>query len=170
MGIRKYLFWKNNEGIRSYKVTQKGTFELMKPSGNDVFTDGEWEDFFIWFNKNAAITEDEYIDFCFLSEDRIDSPLLVYNYSKKSSWDKKEVTLFCEKFIHEDTYEIVYSEDKSFICQNSNISDKGIIKKMFLKCIPEFSDETKEIIETGSVETSIVNRYFIDKLNEIKKK
>ena len=38
---------------------------------------------------------------------------------------------------------------------------------MFLKCIPEFSVETKEKIDTGSEETSLVNRFFIDRLKEL---
>ena len=84
MGIRKYLFWKSEDGIRTYKVTQKGTFELMKPSGKDVFPGGEWTAFFTWFHKSAVITEDEFIDFCFLSEDKIESPLLEYSTSSKS--------------------------------------------------------------------------------------
>ena len=167
MGIRKYLFWKSEDGIRTYKVTQKGTFELMKPSGKDVFLGGEWTAFFTWFHKNAAITEDEFIDFCFLSDDKIESPLLEYSTSFKSSWDKQEISAFCDKYIHADTYEILYSEDKSFVCQIGNVLDRKNVKKMFLKCIPEFSVETKEKIDAGSEETSLVNRFFIERLKEL---
>ena len=167
MVIRKYLFWKNEDGIRTYKVTQKGTFELMKPSGKDVFEDGEWTKFSSWFQKSAAITEDEYIDFCFLSEEKIESPLLNYSYTSKSSWDKQEISVFCEKYIHADTYEVFFSEDKSFVCQSGNVLDKKSVKKIFLKCIPEFSLETKEKIDTGSEDTSLLNRFFIDRLKEL---
>lgn len=167
MAIRKYLFWKNQDGIRTYKVTQKGTFELLKPSGKNVFEENDWTKFFSWFHKSAAITEDEYIDFCFLSDDKIESPLLDYSSSSKSSWDKQEIGIFCEKYIHVDTYEIYYAEDKSFVCQSGNVLDKNKVKRMYLKCIPEFSVETKEKIETGSEETSLVNRFFIDRLKEL---
>lgn len=167
MGIRKYLFWKSGDGIRTYKVTQKGTFELMKPSGKDVFVDGEWTRFFTWFYKNAAITEDECIDFCFLSDEKIESPLLDYSPTPKSSWDKQEINTFFEKYIHADTYEVFFSDDKSFVCQSGNMLNKKNVKKIFLKCIPEFSVETKEKIDTGSEETSLLNKFFIDRLKEL---
>ena len=54
MGIRKYLFWKSEDGIRTYKVTQKGTFELMKPSGKDVFPGGEWTVFFTMVSQERS--------------------------------------------------------------------------------------------------------------------
>jgi hypothetical protein len=167
MGIRKYLFWKNKDGIRTYKVTQNETFDLMKPSGRDVFTDGEWASFFTWFHKNAAITEDEFIDFCFLSEDTMEFPLLEYNPSFKSSWDKQEINLFCNRYICSDTYEVYYSEDKSFIYQSGNVFDKKKVKKLFLKCIPEFSIELEEEMKVCSDETSLINRFYIDRLNEL---
>ena len=165
MAIRKYLFWKSKDGIRTYKVTQKGTFELMKPSGKDVFEDIDWTAFFSWFHKHAAITDDEYIDFCFLSDEKIESPLLDYCSTSKSSWDKQEIGIFCEKYIHAETYEIMYSENESFVYQSGNVLNK--VRKMYLKCIPEFSIETKEKIDTGSEETSLVNRFFIDRLKEL---
>ena len=167
MAIRKYLFWKNQYGIRTYKVTQKGTFELLKPSGKDVFEDADWKNFFSWFHKSAAITEDEYIDFCFLSDEKIEFPLLDYSSSSKSSWDKQEIGIFCEKNIQADTYEIFYAEDMSFVCQSGNVLDEKNVKRMYLKCIPEFSVEAKEKVDMGSKETSLVNRFFIDKLKEL---
>ena len=45
--------------------------------------------------------------------------------------------------------------------------DKNKASKMYLKCIPEFSVETKKKIDTGSEETSLVNRFFIDRLKEL---
>lgn len=167
MAIRKYLFWKSKDGIRTYKVTQKGTFELMRPSGRDVFEDVDWTTFFSWFHKSASITDDDYIDFCFLSDEKIVSPLLDYSSSSKSSWDKQEIGIFCDKYLHVDTYEILYSENERFVCQSGNVLDKNKIRKMYLKCIPEFSIETKEKIDTGSEETSLVNRFFIDRLKEL---
>ena len=70
---------------------------LLKPSGKDVFEEVDWVKFFSWFHKSAAITDDEYIDFCFLSDEKIESPLLEYNSSVKSSWDKQEIGIFCHK-------------------------------------------------------------------------
>lgn len=167
MGVRKYLFWMCQDGIRTYKVTQKGTFELMRPSGKDVYSDRNLTKFFTWFHKSAAITEDEFIDFCFLSDIEIESPLLNYTTSSKSSWDKQEIRIFCEKYINADAYEVCYDKEKSFVCQNSNVFDKKNVKKIFLKCIPEFSVEMKEKIDMGSEETSLVNRFFIDRLKEL---
>ena len=37
MAVRKYLFWKGQEGIKTYKVVAKGKFELLKPYGNEYF-------------------------------------------------------------------------------------------------------------------------------------
>lgn len=167
MAVRKYLFWKCEDGIRTYKVTQKGTFELMRPSGRDVFPDRDLTKFFTWFHKSAAITEDEFIDFCFLSEEEIESPLLNYSSTLTSSWDKQEISVFCEKYITSNTYEVVYAENKSFVCQNGNVFDKKNVKKLFVKCIPEFSIETKEKIDTGSEETCLLCRYYYDELKEL---
>lgn len=172
MSVRKYLFWMNPEGIRTYKVTQKGTFELMKPLGKDVYPTGNIKSFCEWFNRSAAITEDEYIDFCFLSDSEIKSSLFECEYatSIKSSWDKQEINIFCEKYLNTKTYEVFYAEDKSFVCQAGNVYDKKNIKKLYIKCIPEFSIETKEKVESGSEETSLINQFFIDKLKELDKK
>ena len=169
MSVRKYLFWMNQEGIRTYKVTQKGTFELMKPSGKDVYSGSNIKNFYEWFHKSAAITEDEYIDFCFLSDSEIKSALFDCDYaaSTKSSWDKQEIEIFCDKYMNVKTYEVFYAEDKSFICQSGNVYDKKDIKKLYMKCVPEFSIETKEKVEAGSEETSVVNLYFIEKLKSL---
>lgn len=170
MIVRKYLFWKCEEGIRTYKVTKEGEFNVLKPSGRDVFTDGKWNEFFKWFNKSAAITDDEFIDFCFLVDKKSDLPLsdLDYTLNTKSSWDKKEICLFIEKNINAELFEVFYSDEECFVVQNGNIFDDKNVKKMFLKCMPEFSMETKEVNDVGSEETSVVNRYFMDLLNEIR--
>ena len=167
MAVRKYLFWKSEDGIRTYKVTKGNTYELLHPLGRDIFPEKNLTDFFSWFHKSAAITEDEYIDFCFLSDEEIESPLLEYSSSSKSSWDKKEISMFCEKYISTNTCEVIYEKSKSFICQIGNVLDKRNVKKIFLKCIPEFSIDTEEKIDEGSEETSLVNRFFIEKLKEL---
>ncbi len=167
MNVRKYLFWMNDVGIKTYKVTKKGTFELLKPAGRESYTDKDLEKFCSWFHKEAAITDDEFIDFCFLSVSPIESPLFDYNVSTKSSWDKQEISIFCDKYIGVENYKIYYEEDKCFVCQNGNVLDKKSIKTLYLKCIPEFSIETEERIDPGSEETSLVNRFFIEKLKEL---
>lgn len=90
-----------------------------------------------------------------------------YSSSSKSSWDKQEIGIFCDKYIHADTYEIMYSENESFVCQSGNVINRKHVNRMYLKCIPEFSVETKEKIDTGSEETSLVNRFFLDRLKEL---
>lgn len=167
MSVRKYLFWMNQDGIRTFKVTQKGTFELMKPAGKDVYSEKDITKFFSWFHKSAAITEDESIDFCFLSDSEVESPLLNYSTSSKSSWDKQEISIFCEEFINTESYEVFYGKDKSFVCQNGNVLDKKNVRKLYIKCIPEFSIVTKQKDNAGSEETSLLNRYFIDRLKEL---
>lgn len=37
MAVRKYLFWKGQEGIKTYKVVAKGKFELLRPYGKEYF-------------------------------------------------------------------------------------------------------------------------------------
>ena len=167
MDIRKYLFWKNENGIYAYKVIKKGIFELMKPYGKNAFEDSEWIKFFSWFYKTAAITDDEYIDFCFISNDIIELPILDYSSSTVSSWNKEEIKLFCNQYGPAETYEMIYSDNKSFICQSGNVLDKNKIKKLYLKCIPEYIDESKIELDTGTEETSIVNKYFIESLKGI---
>ncbi len=165
--IRKYLFWIDNKGIKAYKVINKGCFAPMKPQGKEYFPSTDLKQFFKWFNMAAAITEDEFIDFCFLSEINIESPLLSYTSSSKSSWDKEEIYMFCEKYMESNSYKIFYNDNDCIVNQTGNIYDKDNVKKLFLKCIPEFSIEASEEIVTGKVETSFLNRYFIDKLKEL---
>lgn len=170
MSVRKYLFWESKDGIRTYKVIQNGTFELMHPLGKDIFSERNWEKFFqSWFLGSAAITEDEFIDFCFLSDTPITSPVLDYNYNtaNKSSWNKEEIGIFFEKYINANRCEVFYAENKSFQCQKGNLLNNNGIKKMFVKCIPEFSLELTEKIKPGTEETSLLCRYFKDNLKKL---
>lgn len=64
-------------------------------------------------------------------------------------------------------FEVCYAVNESFVCQNGNVLDKRNVRKMFMKCIPEFSIATKEKIDVGSEETSLVNRFFIERLKEL---
>ncbi len=166
MSVRKYLFWMTNTGIKTYKVTQKGEFELLKPAGKTMFDGCDLNQFFAWFHKSAAITEDEFIDFCFLSEEQMESPLLEYSYAKNSSWDKQEIAMFCEKYLNITNYEVFYRENQRFVCQSSDILKKENIKKLYVKCIPEFSIDEKEKNNTSSEETSLLCKYYLDKLKE----
>lgn len=168
MKVRKYLFWFCRDGIRTYKVSGKGSFELVKPLGNDYFRGHDLTSFSEWFQKYASITADEYIDFCFLSDQKIESRLLKYSTREKSSWDKTEISTFCAKHIPASIYEFIYDEGKSFVCQNGNVYDSGNVRKMYVKCVPEFSVETKERVDEGSPETSMLNRYYMDRLKELR--
>lgn len=170
MSIRKYLFWITKDGIQTYKVSQRGIFELVKFKGEKTYNEGDFAKFVTWFQKNAAITEDEYIDFCYLSDEETLSPLFSYPSSKKSSWDRHEIGLFCNQYINVDNYEVIYDTDKSFVCQTGNIFDKSKVKELYIKCVPEFSIDTPNIIETGSEETSLINRFFMDRLKELSEK
>ena len=133
MEIRKYLFWMTDKGIQTYKVTKKGTYELVRFKGEDRYADTDISKFVAWFNKNASITEDEYIDFCYLSDKPVESPLFNYSTKKKSSWDKSEISIFCDKYINVSNYEVVVDEKHSFVCQSGNILDKDKLIKVFSK-------------------------------------
>lgn len=167
MEIRKYLFWMTAKGIQTYKVTQKGTFKLVYFKGEERYTDTDITKFIKWFNKYASITEDEYIDFCYLSDHPIDSSLFQYKTKEKSSWDKKEISIFCAKYMNIASYEIVIDAENSFVCQTGNLTDGDKITKIYLKCLPEFSLDTVERIDPGSEETSLLSKYFIERLKEI---
>lgn len=160
------MFWMSEQGIQTYKVTNEGTFELIKFKGEERYTDNDISKFVIWFNKNASIAEDEYIDFCYLSDKPVVSTLFEHNIKAKSSWDKKEISIFCDKYINVANYEVIVDEERNFICQSGNLLNNSELKKIYLKCVPEFSMDTVEKIEQGSQETSLVNKYFIDMLKE----
>lgn len=169
MEVRKYLFWMNKYGIKTYKVTQKGTFELVRFKGEDICTENDISKFYTWFQKNASIAEDEYIDLCYLSDRPVESPVFQHGTKEKSSWDKQEISIFCEKYLNIGSFEVIVDERNKFVCQSGNILDENDVKKIYLKCMPEFSMETEEKIEKGSEKTSLVNRYFIDLLRELDK-
>lgn len=170
MEIRKYLFWITDRGIQTYKVINQGKYELVRYKGEDIYTDTDLRKFAIWFNRNASITEDECIDFCYLSN-KPDN-FLSFNYSTKakSSWSKKEISFFCDKYIKADNYEVIVDDEQSFICQNGNLFDGDQIEKIYLKCVPEFSMEAVEKTVPVAEETSLVNKYFIDMLKELDEK
>ena len=166
MTVRKYLFWMDGDGIKTYKATEKGKFAVLRPAGREVYADTDFTRFFRWFQKSAAIAEDEFIDFCFLSEQPIEFALPEYLCSAKSSWDKPAVMDFCRLYLEFQNFEVFYSEEKSFVCQSGNVRDKNAVKSLFLKCIPEFCNDERETIDPVSEETSILNRYFIELLEK----
>lgn len=167
MEIRKYLFWMTKKGIQTYKVTSKGTFELIRFKGEDTYADTDLLKFVEWFNKMASIAGDEYIDFCYLSDTPVEFPAFTYGTKAKSSWDKQEISLFCNEYINIANYEVVVDDEHSFVCQSGNVFDKDKIKKIYLRCVPEFSFEITEKVDVESEETSLVNKYFIDMLREL---
>ena len=167
MSIRKYLFWITDSGIKTYKFLENGKFDMLKPNGSEIFPDTNLSVFLKWFHKSAAITSDENIDFCFLSDSLMESPELQYHTIAKSSWDKLEISMFCDQCIGLDNYKIYYTNTEYFVCQKSNIIDKTSIKEVYLKCVPEFSIDTKENVDMGNEETSLVNRYYMEWLKEL---
>lgn len=172
MEIRKYLFWITDKGIQTYRMTSKGDFELIKFKGEDTYTDTELLKFVEWFNKTASIAADEYIDFCYLSDRPFEFPKFSYGTQAKSSWNRHEISCFCDNYVGIENFEIVIDEEHRFTCQSGNIFNKDTIKRIFLKCIPEFVFEVEEITKTKSKpeKTSLVNQYFIDMLRELDKK
>lgn len=118
MEVRKYLFWMTDQGIKTYKMTGKGIFELVRFKGEDMYTDTDISAFVAWFDKNASITEDEYIDFCYLSDRPVKASFFNYGTKEKSSWNKSEIGIFCDKYINLANYEVIVNKDISFVCQS----------------------------------------------------
>lgn len=172
METRKYLFWITDKGIQTYKMTGKGDFELIKFKGEDIYTDTDFLKFMGWFNKAASIAADEYIDFCYLSDKPVEFPEFSYGTQAKSSWNSHEISHFCDDYVNIENFKIVIDEEHCFTCQSGNIFETDAIKKIYLKCIPEFVFEVQEGTKTESKieKTSLVNRYFIDMLRELDKK
>ena len=173
MSIRKYIFTINSEGIKTYKVISENEYELRKPNGMDYFPGKDINKFFQWFHRDAAITNEEKTDFCFLSETKLDnSPLSQYNSScsSASSWNKQKICDFCEKYLSLDSYKIVYDKDKCFMVQNTNVPDESKIKTLYLKCLPDFSMEIEDIVISNNNESSILWRFYNDKLQKIMNK
>lgn len=171
MEIRKYLFWMTDKGIKTYKTAGKGDFELIKFRGEDIYADSDLVKFAEWFNKMASIAADEYIDFCYLSDKPVDFPEVSYGTRAKSSWNRQEISLFCDRYVNIENYEIVIDAGHRFTCQSGNIYDESAIKRIYLKCVPEFVLESETVTKTdsGLGETSLVNKYFIDMLRELDK-
>lgn len=167
MAVRKYLFWMTDKGIRTYKVVGKNDYELVKFMGKEINPETNLDEFAKWFYKTAGITTEDYIDFCYLSERKIDSEVFNHQTSTTSSWDKNEINVFCSKYLSIENYEVSYSEEKSFICQNSDLHSRQELKKLFLKCIPEFNIQTEEQIEEGLEETALVNQLYFEWLKEL---
>lgn len=171
MAVRKYLFWKGQEGIKTYKVVAKGKFELLRPFGKEYFPGEDWDKFIEWFEKNAAITDDENIDFCFISE-AVFIPHFSIEYTtvEISTWDIEEIETFCEEYMHIGNCEIHFSSGKKYIRQISNLSKKGM-KALYVCNLPELSernvpsiDEKKEL---SAEAPSILTQYFKDNLKAL---
>ena len=167
MAVRKYLFWMSDKGIQTYKVVGNECFELIKFKGKDTYPDTNLDKFAKWFYEIAAIATDDYIDFCYLSDKEIDSNIFKHQTSTISSWDKKEILMFCSHFLSFENYEVAYSDENSFVCQNSDLYSDQKLKRIYLKCIPEFKIQTEKKIDKGSEETSVLNRFYREWLKEI---
>ena len=93
--------------------------------------------------------------------------VLTKSAEKVSSWNQDDILQFCQSEIGEKNYEIVMDEERKFVCQISNVLDKNSVKKLYLKCFPEFEFKKKEITNDVSDEISLLSRYFREKLNEL---
>ncbi len=170
MEVRKYLFWMTDRGIQTYKVSYDGNFELIRFRGEDIYASTDFLKFVEWFNKMASIARDEYIDFCYLSDNPVEFPAFTYDTKARSTWNQREISSFCSKYINVTNYEVIIDVEHSFVCQSGNVFDKEKVKKIYLKCIPEFIFETTQKADLKSEETSLVNKYFIDMLRELDEK
>ena len=160
MSVRKYLFWISCQGIRTYKIPKKGSYELVKYKGEDKYPETDLCDFFMWFEKAASITSDEYIDYCFLSDHYIDSLEYTHMPSLISSWNTDDIEAFCGNTAGLDNCFVYYTNNDYFVCQHRNVSDKESVRKLYIKCVPDFSINAPQKCDEGSDKTSILNKYF----------
>lgn len=169
MSIHKYLFLLAEKGIKTYRAREGYPYELVKYKGETFYKGGNLDAFLQWFFKTASIVQDDRIDFCFLSEKPIESRVFSYPHDKVSSWNKKQISEFCDIEFGDTNYQIMIDENTScFIHQKSNIYGEAEIKKMYLKCVPDFSLEIEQESDDEDRETSILCRYFMDALNKIR--
>jgi len=76
--------------------------------------------------KNAVITENECIDFCFISEAILIQRFCIEDTTTEISiWDIDEI-LFCVNYIKIGNCEIHFSSVKTYIRQVINLSKKGM--------------------------------------------
>ena len=167
MAVHKYIFFISQEGIKTYRVRNNSEYELVIFQGEKIYDAGDVNGFFKWFDRMASIAKDDMIDFCFLSEEKIDSPMFEYFKGEKSFWVKEEIINFCEKNISEKNYEIIIDENTKLVCQMANAFDVKSISKLYLKCIPEFSIQTEEVLDRGTEETSLLCQYFREMLSKV---
>lgn len=168
MEIHKYLFLIKREGIRTYKFTKEKKYELIKYRGEDYYKGNEIKGLYPWFEKVASIAKEDGIDFCILSEEPYKGFIFEYDSEMKSSWRKKEILDFCQEQLENTNYEIMVSRDQKFYSQVSNVYNLNEVKSLYLKCIPEFSFVQERNLEDSKDETSILSKFFIEKLKEIK--
>ena len=167
MAVHKYIFYIDDGGIRTYKFKNHSEYENFKYKGESICKEKDMKVFYQWFEKAASIAIDDGVDFCFLSERPIETLLFNYTAEKVSSWNQDDILQFCQSEIGEKNYEIVMDEERKFVCQISNVLDKNSVKKLYLKCFPEFEFKKKEITNDVSDEISLLSRYFREKLNEL---
>lgn len=167
MVIHKYIFFINDKGITTYRVRNNSVYEIVRYKGEKLCKDKDIKKFFQWFEKTASIACDDEIDFCFLSEQPIESLSISYPTPKLSSWKQDDILGFCQSIIGIKNYEILVDEKHKFVCQISNLINNDDTEKLYLKCIPEICFEQKKLEQENFVETSILCRYFIERLNDL---
>ena len=173
MAARKYLFWKNVHGIQTYKVLANGTWELKKPWGKTHFPGNYSAEFWEWFQRSTAITADEVIDFCFLSDEDLELPALKYAAASKTSWDKQQIAAFCSQYMRfSGSYEICYAPDKSFVCQTGPVLHGDDLKKLYVRCVPTLEPTEEEVAPVEATEdegeASVLYKFMFEQWDKMK--
>ena len=166
MAIHKYIFFIDEEGIRTYKYRNKNDLEIFKYKGEVICAIKEFKAFYEWFTKAAAIAADDIIDLCFLSDQTLNIPIKENFIDATSSWKQDDILNFCENYIGEKNYKISLDEERQFVFQSGNIYDEKNIKNLYMKCFPDFSFQ-KPIEEVEEKHISLVNMYMMECLEKI---
>ena len=167
LAVHKYIFFINDEGIRTYKYINENKFEIFKYKGESICTIKEFKSFYEWFNKAAAIAGDDEIDLCFLAEQVLDIPLANSLVAATSSWKKDNILHFCKMHMGEINYKIIIDDEKQFVYQVGNVYDENNVKNLYMKCFPEFSYEKVTETDLPKENIAFVNMYFIESLSQI---
>lgn len=173
MSLRKYLFYFSGDKIRIFKPISEGVFETMRYKGEDAFPSKDWKTFYEWFSRAASIASDDYIDYCFLSDEPWTLPEFSQKRKSVSSWNKREIYAFCNNYVTSESYEICYDGIHGMVNQKGNVADKKSVKKIYLKCVPEFTVQieaelVREQPETAESEISPLSRYYREQVKKIR--
>lgn len=178
MSTHKCIFYITEKSIQAYEA-DGDKFILVKKDGEPIYKidDASQEtlhNFFAWFDRSRAVTEEDFIDYCFLStvalpfiekltddEDAVSFQNPNQNKKAKSSWTKENITDFLNEYCTGKNFEIAIKAKQKFIHQTTNLYDKNNLEKLYLVCVPkfDFKHENKKI--TKQVESK--NKHTVSK-------